>query len=118
MTADGVLTGWLGVLGWEVGVAFSSFLAGTQIQGLSLAVASRNDVVTSVNGSKYRSTGLELPGHIRLPELAWNSADDGYIVLVGHFQHLLCTEAPPCGMHCFDCSIQMWTNPYPRKVPC
>ena len=29
---------WLGVLGWEVGVAISSFLAGTQIQGLSTVV--------------------------------------------------------------------------------
>ena len=26
--------GWLGVLGWQVGVAFSSFIGGTQIQGL------------------------------------------------------------------------------------
>ncbi|OQO00905.1 hypothetical protein B0A48_13594 [Cryoendolithus antarcticus] len=28
------IVGWLGLLGWQVGVAFSAFLAGTQIQGL------------------------------------------------------------------------------------
>ncbi|KAK4976937.1 hypothetical protein LTR42_002983 [Elasticomyces elasticus] len=28
------VVGWLGVLGWQVGVAFSGFLVGTQIQGL------------------------------------------------------------------------------------
>lgn len=27
-------TGWLGVLGWQVGVSFTAFVTGTQIQGL------------------------------------------------------------------------------------
>lgn len=29
-----LMTGWLGVLGWQTGIAFSGYLTGTQIQGL------------------------------------------------------------------------------------
>ena len=30
------MVGWLGVLGWQVGVAFASYLSGTEIQGLAI----------------------------------------------------------------------------------
>lgn len=54
--------------------------------------------VTSVDGFNCRSTGLELPRDIRFPKLAWYSADDGDIMFVGHFQHVLRPEAPSCGI--------------------
>lgn len=34
MPSTDIGLGWLGVLGWQVGVTFAAFVAGTQIQGL------------------------------------------------------------------------------------
>lgn len=76
--------------------------------------------VTDFDASDYRTPGLELSRIIRLPELAWNSTDDGNIVLVGHLQHFFRAEASPCGTNLS--SRAYVTSPkadmYYRKGPC
>jgi hypothetical protein len=48
------------VLGWEVGVAFSSFLAGTQIQGMHSMVLRKLCIAKRSDASRYRLASPEL----------------------------------------------------------
>jgi hypothetical protein len=90
------------VLGWEVGVAFSSFLAGTQIQGLYSVVLRKQNLMTESDTGSYRLIGSESSRDVHFQELAWNPTYDGDIELVGLNQHLLRAETPSCGMCHFN----------------
>ncbi|GAB7322317.1 hypothetical protein MBLNU13_g03293t1 [Cladosporium sp. NU13] len=54
------IVGWLGVLGWEVGVAISSFLAGTQIQALLVLNYPDSYVFKSWHGTLFTIAILSL----------------------------------------------------------
>ncbi|KAK3671369.1 hypothetical protein LTR78_008830 [Recurvomyces mirabilis] len=92
------IVGWLGVLGWQTGVAFSGFLVGTQIQGLlrwhgTLLILGMLALAVLFNTFLAHS----------LPLLE-------YIVLVIHLLGFLCILIPLWVLAPKTPSAQVWTT--------
>ncbi|KAK4574910.1 hypothetical protein LTR86_000759 [Recurvomyces mirabilis] len=105
------IVGWLGVLGWQTGVAFSGFLVGTQIQGLLVL---NYECDCGYIAQRWHGTLLIL-GMLALAVLfntflAHSLPLLEYIVLVIHLLGFLCILIPLWVLAPKTPSAQVWTT--------